>query len=352
MHLDGKDHYLGPFDSDESKARYRELIAAWQNRHAAQGFPEMTVGQLALAYFGHAQTYYVKNGEVTSEVHCIRNAIKPLVRLFDAIQVRDFSPQKLRVVRTALIDGGCARSTINSQIGRLVRMFRWAVGQEFVSPTIVAGLEAMEPLRRGRSGVRETAPVRPVDAAVVAATLPYLPDAPNAAVRMQQATGARPGEILIMRACDLTMAGDVWEYRPNSHKTEHHGRGRVIPIGPKGQAIIRERLTTDLTAFLFSRHPRRRQSTGAYRKAIQRACEEAFGMPKHLRRSKSVEAAAWRAEHVWHPHQIRHSFGTLARKEGGIEIARTVLGHAHTATTEIYAEKDLDAAKALMARIG
>jgi integrase len=62
----------------------------------------------------------------------------------------------------------------------------------------------------------------------------------------------RPGEVRIMRGCDLNMAGEVWEYRPQTHKTEHHGRDRMVFIGPKGQGIIREYLMTDLQAYLFS----------------------------------------------------------------------------------------------------
>ncbi len=356
VRIDGKDHYLGFYDSDESKQRYRELVAQWQARNATVAFPDMTVGQLALAYMGHATSYYVKNDQPTSEVNCVRNAVKAMTVMFKGIQVRDFSPQKLRAVRASILKT-CARTTANSQTGRIVRMFRWAVGQEMVSPVVVTGLEAVEPLKKGRSDARETDPVTPVSESIVTSTLPHLPAAARAAVLMQLATGARPGEILIMRLCDVRMVGEVWEYRPNSHKTEHHGRSRVIPIGPKGQAIIKERMTTDLAAYLFPRPSGvgLAYSTTAFRKAIQRACEVAFDMPMHLRRTKRQdreEASLWRAENVWHPSQLRHTFGTLARREGGIEVARTILGHANTATTEIYAEKDLETAKALIARIG
>jgi site-specific recombinase XerD len=35
-----------------------------------------------------------------------------------------------------------------------------------------------------------------------------------------------------------------------------------------------------------------------------------------------------------------------------VEAAQTVLGHAEISTTEIYAERDSDKAKAIMAEIG
>ena len=33
-------------------------------------------------------------------------------------------------------------------------------------------------------------------------------------IEVQLLTGARPGEVLIMRGCDLDMTGDVWEFTP------------------------------------------------------------------------------------------------------------------------------------------
>lgn len=40
--------------------------------------------------------------------------------------------------------------------------------------------------------------------------------------------------------------------RPESHKTEHHDKDRLVFIGPRAQEIVREYLTMDLQAFLFS----------------------------------------------------------------------------------------------------
>ena len=63
-------------------------------------------------------------------------------------------------------------------------------------------------------------------------------------------------------------------------------------------------------------------------------------------------AAQWRREHCWSPNRLRHNFGTLARSVGGIEAARVTLGHSSAVTSEIYAEKDLDAAKRIVSQIG
>jgi hypothetical protein len=39
----------------------------------------------------------------------------------------------------------------------------------------------------------------------------------------------------------------------------------------------------------------------------------------------------------WHPNQLRHSFGTLAREQHGLEAAQHLLGHSRSDVTERYA---------------
>jgi integrase len=70
-----------------------------------------------------------------------------------------------------------------------------------------------------------------------------------------------------------------------------------------------------------------------------------------LERRKKL-ARQWRAEHCWHPHQLRHNAATAIRRESGIETARCVLGHSSVAMAEVYAEMDLAKARATMARLG
>jgi integrase len=124
-------------------------------------------------------------------------------------------------------------------------------------------------------------------------------------------------------------------YRPDSHKLEHHGKERVIAIGPTGQKVLSEFLPLQGTeepvfAVPGTARPYRRDS---YTNAIRRGCEAA-GVP------------------IWGPNRLRHNFATLARKEFGIEAARVTLGHSSAATSEIYAERDLEQARAVVAKIG
>jgi site-specific recombinase XerD len=53
----------------------------------------------------------------------------------------------------------------------------------------------------------------------------------------------------------------------------------------------------------------------------------------------------------WLPNQLRHARATELRPFG-LDVAKTVLGHSRVETTLVYAEKDLLAAKEVVARTG
>ena len=65
-----------------------------------------------------------------------------------------------------------------------------------------------------------------------------------------------------------------------------------------------------------------------------------------------AELLAWREEHRWHPHQLRHAAGSRLRKEFGVEAAQVILGHKTLSVTELYAEKNVEAARRIMAAVG
>ena len=55
---------------------------------------------------------------------------------------------------------------------------------------------------------------------------------------------------------------------------------------------------------------------------------------------------------LWRPNQLRHNAATLLRKRFDIETVRTILGHASGFTTEVYAELDMEKAKAVIKEVG
>ena len=80
----------------------------------------------------------------------------------------------------------------------------------------------------------------------------------------------RPGEVCIIRARDIDVSGPVWEFKPQTHKTKHHGRQRLIFIGPRGQEILRPYLaTTKDDEYLF-----RPESAEKVRNELRRAARK------------------------------------------------------------------------------
>jgi integrase len=266
------------------------------------------------------------------------------------------------------------------------------VANELVPSDVHHGLAAVDGLREGRSEARETEPVRPVPDAYVDAVKPYVSRQVWAMIELQRLTGMRPGEVILMRACDLDMSGSLWTYTPTTHKTIHHGHARIIDLGPKAQQSIRPFLTHDLLAFLFSpaeaeaernaakhvsrqttmtpsalrrrglaRRRRRRRPPGdrytseSYRRAVARGVERAN---EHITADLAAQGvtdppaiAAARVPH-WHPHQLRHTFATRVRRDFGLEAARLMLGHTSIVVTQVYAEQDRQAASQIAAKVG
>ncbi len=397
VRVNGKDVYLGRYGSPESREKYDDLIREFFRSCNLDQY-RMTLDDLTIQYLDFALTYYVKNGQATSEVDCIRYALRPLVKLFGTRRCRDFGPLLLKQYRDELIRLNLARKTINGAVERIRRMFRWAVGNEILPAELHQALAAVSGLRAGRSAARESAPVQPVREAIVNATIDHLPDVVAAMVRLQMLTGCRPGELCSMRPCDVTFQSNgVWVYRPEHHKTEHHGKDRRIFVGPEGQAVLRPYLDRDAEAYCFSpteaveqqntakrsarkspmtpsqtarqpkpdgkRRPRERYDKNGYCRAIVRACEMAFDMPAELRKIPRNIAAAererlqklaaeWRAKNCWSPNQLRHTRATRIREKYGIEAAATVLGHSDPRVTEIYAERDFEMAARIMREVG
>lgn len=347
--IDGHDHYLGKHGAEASEQKYRRLIAAWLAGAEVNTPTEgITVAELAAKYQRHADRYYVKNGRPTSEVPAIRLALEYTVKLYGVSPAADFDVLALRAVREAMIDGGHCRSVVNKQVARVVRCFRWAVTERLYPGTMLAELQALPGLRRGRSRAHETAPIGPVEDAVVEATLPHLSPVMASMVKLQRCSGMRPGEIVIMRPCDVEAVGELWAYKPESHKTEHHGRTRTIFIGPRGQAILRPYLDRPATEYCFRSDraapvPRaiKRFRRDTYTQAVGRASRKAFPIPKGV---EGIEADAWRRRYWWSPNQLRHSYGTEVRKQHGLEHAQCVLGHSNAKITEVYAERDMSKA--------
>src|SRR5262249_36817435 len=101
-------------------------------------------------------------------------------------------------------------------------------------------------------------------------------------------TGARPGEIIIMRTIDLDVSGSVWVYKPASHKGSWRGQERTILIGPKGLAVLRPWLRLNVGEYLFQ--PREAREAFDAKRRAERKTPMTPSQAKRRRKAKQKKA--------------------------------------------------------------
>lgn len=383
-----KDYYCGKWETPKAHEEYARLLRAWESsggRLPGEHRPrttDATVGEVLVAFHRWARGYYA-----APEVRTFRVLIRLVRDLYSSTPAAEFTPDRLELVRDEMVARGWARKSINRQVNRVRQVFGYGVRRGMVPAELHLALKSVPPLRRGKTEARETKPVRPVLQPIIDATLPKLSAPVAALVRVHLLTGARSGELVIMRPCDIDRSGSVWAYRPTDHKTAHHDHERIIWIGPAAQAVLAPLLNRPPDAYVFSpldaqgKAPtsarRTRYTPTTYHRAVVRGCDLAFPPPDELARlrvkahgrkrdrwettaeyrARIGEAGwatlqAWQRDHRWHPHRLRHNAATTIRKEFGIELARIILGHKSAGITELYAEADSAAAVKAMAKLG
>jgi integrase len=394
-----RDVLLGKHDTPESRTEYARVIGEWEasgRRLQPEAPPDgLSLNELMLAFLRHAEEHYRReDGTHTNELRDYKLSFRPLRELYGTAAA-DFGPLKLKAVRQKMIAAGLCRVVVNQRVARIVRMFKWGVGEEIVPESAWRALTAVRGLERGRTEAHETEPIKPVADAVVDATLPYVLPPVAAMIELQRLTGMRPGEACAMRACDLDTGSEVWLYRPPHHKTRHKGKERVVALGPKAQAVVKLFLKLDTLAYLFSprdalercraelrskrktrvqpsqqhrrkrtpkRRPGERYTSASYGRAVAKAVRRANTAAacdkcKELKPADRCVACKTAALPHWHPNQLRHSHATEVRRRFGLEAAQVALGHSQAQVTEVYvtevyAERDLKLAAQVAKQIG
>ncbi len=394
--LDGQLFYLGEFgtrkSSPESWAEYDRLLAEWKSGSLVDRQSVSTINSLVVAFLRHAKTYYAKDGEPTGEFENFRQAVRPLVTIYGHTPISEFGPLRLATVRDQMVAGytdrlgkpakPLCRAVVNSRIGRIKRVFKWGASRELVPAAVYLAMNTLPGLQKGRTPARESQGVQPALDCDVDAALEFMPPVVAAMVKLQRLTGCRPGEIRILRPADVDRSTNPWQYRPASHKTEHHGRSRTIFFGPQAQEILLPYLLREAECYCFSpadsekrrkaelraarkskvqpsqldrSKPNPKRSAGecyakdAYARAIARACDAA---DRQAHRDNPIIAADDRLVELWTPNQLRHAAGTKIRNQYGLEVAQVILGHSRVETTQIYAERDNKRAADIMREIG
>lgn len=379
--LAGKDRYLGPHGTKASHLEYDRVVGEWlaagRPSRATADATDVTVSEVCAAFWKHARQYYTKDGSPTGAADTFRPVLKLLKDIYGKTCAIEFGPLAVKALRARMIKDGNSRNYANGNLGRLKRIFRWAASEQLIPASVPQAIDTVDGLRKGHSEARETEPILPVDDWVVDATLPHLPAVVADMARLQRFTGARPGEVCDIRPCDIDRTGDVWLYRPESHKTQHRGRSRIIAIGPRAQEILRPYLLREPTAFCFSPADSERKRSAARREAREtpmtpsQEARKASSRPLRARRLQytkdSYRRAVARAIELanearqladteslphWHPNQLRHSMGTATRQRFGLEAAQVVLGHSKADVTQVYAERDQRLAVEVARQVG
>ncbi len=319
--LHGTDVYLGPYGTRISRDAYDRVVGEYlaQGRRwppTGDDDSDCTINELLVHALERAERRYRKGDAATSELAAIKNVMSRLRRRYGRTPARAFRPLCLRAMQQAMADDGLCFNTINQHTHRIRRIFRWGVEAEMVPPHVLEALKAVSGIRATELGARTMPPIQPVPEAYIEAIQPFVSEQVWAMVQLQLLTGMRPGEVVLMRGVDLDMSEEVWTYQPARHKTEHHGRPRLIPLGSRAQTIIRRFLKPDLSAYLFAaceaeadrharqrdrrktpvqpsqrkraersrqraerglrrRPPQDRYTPDSYRRAIHRACDQA-----------------------------------------------------------------------------
>ena len=388
VQVKGKRHYLGSYGSPKSKEAYSRFIAELAvNPVAAPSLTaqpvDITVVELAAAYQDFAEEYYRKNGVTTPTAANVKRALLVAQGLYGRTAAKDFGPLCLLAIQRQLAEKHLARRYVNDVVDKIRRCFKWGVSRQLIPASAYHALSTVEGLRKGRSTARETAPVLPVEDTVVEATLPALSRVVGDMVRFQRLTGCRPGEVCHLRPMDLDRSQEIWQYRPSTHKTEHHGRRRVIFIGPKAQAVILPYLLREAAANCFSpaeSEAKRHEAMRAHRKTRVQPAQRNRRKGRRLRApatcytkdsyGRAIKRAVGKANKailekaaeqgidnpvlipVWHPNQLRHARATDVRRQFGLEAAQVVLGHSKADVTQVYAERDQTLAAEVMKKIG
>jgi integrase len=396
-----RDVWLGRWGSEASRQKYLRVLAEWESSgrrlddHPATEPGAMTIAELCHAYREAAIVAYS-----ASEVASVDKVIRLLLDYSGATPAAAFGPKALRMIRSAMIDGRkredghwvrrpWSRSHINRQVHRVRRIFKWAASHELLAVSIYEALRTVEPLRRGRTAARESAPITCAPAEAIEAAKRYVSRQVAAMIDLQLLTGMRPGEVTSLRPCDIDAGGKVWLYRPIQHKGTWQDRGRTIYLGPRAQDVLAPFLGRRIDAYCFcpaeadnerrdvlhalritpmnqgnkpgthcatepERQPGERYSVKSYGRSIARACSQADRYAKEAAKEASVTIAAGsRLVAHWHPHQLRHNYATNVRREFGLEAAAILLGHASaTVTDAVYAQRDEGKALAIVEKVG
>jgi integrase len=373
----GRDYYLGRWNTPQSHAEYDRLIAEWlANGRRLRGQDatpsDITVTEVILAFDKYAEQRYPLSGR---ELENFRLALQPLRELYGHTPVRNFGPKALKAVQQHMNGLGWCRTVINRRVGRIKTVFKWAESEELIPASTYHALQTVRGLPKGMAGVKEPAPIEPAFWEQAEKVIPFCPRTVATMVCLQWLTGARSGEVRVMRTMDIDRSDpSCWYYRPGSdagphgqHKNAWRGQDRVVVLGPQAIAAVTPWLReNDPQAFLFQ--PRQAVEERNARRRAERKTPRTPSQLARKRKTKpkrvpgvlysstayahAVARACAKANVRFRPYALRH--GRKMQVEAAIDVdaARAVLGQKSIHATQHYGRLDLRKAAEVMAKLG
>ena len=358
--FDGKKVYFGT-DHAHAAQRFAEMLARYQ-----AGEPVTSGAKRDAIRIVEASERFLKAHEgyypASNEHDFMRRVLRRLCAFCGREPLAELGPKRLKSFQAHLVQQGeLSRKGVNRVVAYVRRFTAWCVSEELCPPSVHEALRTVPPLRKGRTQAPETQPVTPVSMEHVEAAKEHMPAPVAAVVDLLLLTAGRPSELLKLRPCDIDTSGDLWQARPESHKTAWQGRDRVILFGPKAQRVLKPFLLRNEHEYLFSPMESERERHAAC--TVHRRPNQKPNPRKTNRRvgtcydanslRRAIEYACKRAEiPVWTPYRLRHTAATEIRKRYGLESAQVVLGHAQLSVTQVYAARDFEKAAHVIAEIG
>jgi integrase len=321
---------VGEVSRTEAAAAFKAWLANEYPTLAASQAAKYPVDVLCEEYFEVVKKRYVRGGKYTASLNRYKVALESFGAAYGHLESDEVSPANVAEWLEGFIKtkrkrapgkGAKTCETVNLALTCIKRMFRWGMKMGKVSAAAAGGVRVVENVGGDHPDVRHTEPKTGVAWEVVERTLAKCDPALADMIRVQWHTGMRPGEVVSMKAMELTVKGDVTLYQPPWHKTAWRGKKsvRVIALGPKSMEVVAKYVSTKPAEPMFRCPDGRAYTSKSYRAAIHRACRDA-------------EVS------VWNPNQIRHSYTTRVREQFGELGVAAMLGHANLNQQRVYGE--------------
>lgn len=314
-----KMYYFGRHGTPGADQKY------WEWRAGLEGITPKPDALHAPALPEVLKKYITDRAPASNKASQLRIILKHLTGSLGKLPVTKFGPLAFKQLRENIASTGtrCVPH-VNALLRHLQLVFRWMVSEEIVPLSIWQELKTVDPLKE-HPKCKPTVRRKPVPAAIVAAILPHLSEHCADMVRLIVATGARPGEILSLRAEEIVknyQARPGWWFAEKAkHKTASRGKRRWVEFPPECHALLLRRWPGACGFFFPVLCPRKgmtlHYTVAALRQALGHACDRA-----------KVERFS--------PYQLRHMTLTDIAGREGLARAAEVAGHDPRVTESHY----------------